>query len=107
MKILNRNEIEVETYQEIFEKEKHHNHEIIEDENGTYRWKENPTAELFLKNISLNDLCPLLNTLGYGKNSEVYRKLYRDMGYSLSGYWEVFYWEANNEDADEYEPNCG
>jgi len=27
------------------------------------------------------------------------------MGYSLFGYWEVFYWDANNDIADEYEPN--
>ena len=107
MKIVNRNEIEVEHYQEIFKKESHHNHEIIETEDGVFRWKANPDVEHFLKNISLNDLCPLLNCLGYGKNSEVYRKLYRDMGYSLSGYWEIFYWDLNNEDADSYEPNCG
>ena len=106
MKIVNRNEIEVEYYQEIFKKESHHNHEIIETEDGVFRWKANPDVEHFLKNISLNDLCPLLNCLGYGKNSEVYRKLYRDMGYSLSGYWEIFYWDLNNEDADSYEPNC-
>jgi hypothetical protein len=24
------------------------------------------------------------------------------MGYSLSGYWEIFYWEVNNEDAEDY-----
>jgi hypothetical protein len=41
---------------------------------------------------------------GYTKNSEIYRKLYRDMGYSLSGYWEVFYWDVNNEKVDEYNP---
>jgi len=107
MKTINRNEIEVEDYQEIFKKESHHTHEVIEDKNGIIRWKENKTAKVFLKNISLNDLCPLLSTLGYGKNSEVYRKLYRDIGYSLSGYWEIFYWDMNNDDADSYKPNCG
>ena len=55
MKIINRNEIEVEDYQEIFKKESHHTHEVIEDENGTIRWTENKTAEIFLKNKSLND----------------------------------------------------
>lgn len=85
--------------------EEHHNHEIIEDEQGTWRWKENKDVNKILKNMSLNDLCPLLYFLGYGKNSEVYRKLYRDMGYSLSGYWEIFYWEVNNDKADEYVPN--
>ena len=105
MKTINRNEIRIKDYQEIFKKESHHNHEIIVTENGVLRWKENHDVKYFLKNISLNDLCPLLNHLGYGKNSEVYRKLYRDMGYSLSGYWEIFYWDLNNEDVDSYEPN--
>ena len=27
------------------------------------------------------------------------------MGCSLNYYWEVFYWEGNNEDASEYNPN--
>jgi hypothetical protein len=104
--IVKREEITEETYREILDVETHHNHEIIKDDNGTLRWKENPTVSHYLKNISLNDLCPLLMTLGYGKNSEVYRKLYRDMGYSLFGYWEIFFWEANNEDASEYVPNA-
>ena len=104
--IIKREEITEETYREILDVETHHNHEIIKDDNGTLRWKQNPTVRHYLKNISLNDLCPLLMTLGYGKNSEVYRKLYRDMGYSLSGYWEIFFWEANNEDASEYVPNA-
>ena len=56
-------------------------------------------------NVIINDLIPLLDSLGYDKNSEVYRKLYRDMGYSLFGYWEVFYWVANNSEADKYVPN--
>lgn len=101
-KVIDRKSIEVEAYQLIFSKESHHDHEIIEDTQGTLRWKENKDVNANLENISLNDLCPLLSNLGYGKNSEVYRKLYRDMGYSLNGYWEIFYWEMNNEEADEY-----
>jgi len=96
MKILNRKEIEEEYCQEIFKKESHHNHEVIKDEDGIIRWKENKKVRVFLKNISLNDLFPLLNTVGYGKNSEVYRKIYRDMGYPLFGYWEIFYCPLNN-----------
>ena len=104
MKIVNRNEITDETYRVILDVETHHNHEIYEDDKGVLRWKENPSVNKLLSKISLNDLCPLLSILGYGKNSEVYRKLYRDMGYSLFGYWEIFYWEANNENASEYVP---
>jgi len=89
-------------YKEVMIKESHHDHEIIMTETGVLRWKENKDVEHFRKNISLNDLCPLLDSLGYDKNSEVYRKLYRDMGYSVFGYWEIFYWEMNNEEAEEY-----
>ena len=105
MKEIRREDILVENYRLILDKETHHNHIIIEDEHGVIRWKENTNVEHFLKNISLNDLCPLLSCLGYDKNSEVYRKLYRDMGYSLNGYWEVFYWDLNNKDVDDYIPN--
>lgn len=93
-----------EEYRTILETESHHDHEIVEI-GSTLRWKENPTVNHILKNISLNDLCPLLESLGHGKNSEVYRKLYRDMGYPLNGYWEIFYWETNHEDACSYKPN--
>ena len=93
-------------YRDMLKTEKHHKHEIIEDEQGTYRWKENETVrKLIVEKINLNDLWLLFYSLGYGKNSEVVRQLYRDMGYSLFRYWEVFYWEANNDIADEYEPN--
>lgn len=104
MKTISREEIVVEDYREIFEKESHHDHEIIKTDKGRLRWKENTDVKHYLKNISLNDLCPLLVSMGYDKNSEVYRKLYRDMGYSLNGYWEIFYWDWNNEEKDSYNP---
>jgi hypothetical protein len=31
-----------EDYKEILDKEWHHDHEIIRDDHGTLRWKENP-----------------------------------------------------------------
>jgi len=40
---------------------------------------------------------------GVTKNDEEWRDAYRKIGYSLSGYWEVFYWNANNEDAEAYD----
>jgi len=85
--------------------ESHHDHEIVKDEHGTLRWRPNPSVRLMIDTkINLNDLIILMNELGYGKNSEVYRALYRNMGYSLFRYWEVFYWEANNPQASEYKP---
>lgn len=106
VKVIKRKDIKEETYVEILDKEKHHNHPIIKDENGTLRWIANDSVcSLLDEKFNLNDLVSLLHLLGYGKNSEVFRKLYRDMGYSLSGYWEIFYWEVNNEEADKYVPN--
>lgn len=105
MEIVQRNDIEGSEYTEIFNKESHHTHEVIRDEHGTLRWKENKMVNELIDKMDLNYLVHLLHELGFGKNSEVYRKMYRDMGYSLSGYWEIFYWGVNNEFADSYEPN--
>ena len=91
-----------EDYKEILDKEWHHDHEITRDDHGTLRWKENPKVREIIDKGILNDLWYLFHTMGLNKNSEEVRKLYRDMGYSLSGYWEIFYWEVNNEDAHLY-----
>ena len=107
MKVIDRNKIEIKDYQEIFKKESHHDHEVVETENGVLRWKENPAVSFLVDFGNLNDIVAELYKRGHDKNSELYRKLYRDMGYSLSGYWEIFYWDWNNEYADSYEPNCG
>jgi len=50
----------------------------------------------------MNNVVNFMYSIGLTKNSEEYRKLYRDIGYSLYGYWEIFYWEMNNEDASDY-----
>ena len=94
---------EVKEYKEILLREQHHKHEIV-DVDGVIRWKENKRVSEMVDRIGLNNILLLFEMLGYSKNSEIYRKLYRDIGYSLSGYYDVFYWEANNEEADEYNP---
>ena len=106
MNYIDRESEELKDYKEMLETEKHHNHKIIRDKHGTIRWEKNDVVDILTDKMSLNNLCHLLEVLGYGRNSEIYRKMYRSMGYSLSGYWEVFYWEANNEDAEEYKPNA-
>lgn len=92
-------------YQLIFDTESHHDHEVIRDKHGTIRWKQNPVVRLLTDITSLNDILPEMHEQGYYKNGELYRQMYRDMGYSLSGYWEIFYWDMNNEEWQEYEPN--
>ena len=105
MKTIERKDLyDIEDYKLIFETESHHEHEVIEDEQGTLRWKSDPTVREVLDRVNLNDIWMLFYKMGLTKNSEEVRKLYRDMGYSLSGYWEIFYWEMNNEDARKYKP---
>ena len=90
-------------YQEMMKTESHHDHEIIKDGGGTMRWKEKRRVYQLLKSIPLNEMIELMYLMGLTKNSEAYRKLYRDMGYSLDGYWEIFYLDMNNADVKEYE----
>ena len=90
----------------ILKTETHHEHPI-ELVRGQLRWKEDEdVCKLCNPNdgLSLNLLIPLFYTLGYDKNSELYRKFYRGLGYSLFGYWEIFYWQVNNPKASEYNP---
>lgn len=104
MKIVNKDEITNETYREILDVETHHKHIIYEDENGKLFWKEDNIVRKMVDKIGLNDIYQLFYSLGLNKNSELIRKMYRDMGYSLFGYWETFYCEANNDIANQYVP---
>jgi hypothetical protein len=90
-----------ELFGEIMRRESHHDH-LIELQDGFPRWKQNTDVRNITYKIGLNDTIELFISMGYTKNSEVWRKLYRDIGTSLFAYWEVFYWEVNNEDAQEY-----
>lgn len=92
----------IEEYNEILNTETHHSHEIIKDEHGTLRWKEVPEVIELVDATGLNAIVEAFYEKGFTKNSEEWRALYRNIGYSLSGYWEIFYWEVNNEDASEY-----
>lgn len=91
-------------YQEILEKESHHDHKIILNKHGILSWEADPFIE-FLWDNKLMDLNRIVATFirnGITKNSEIWRKLFRDLGYSLNGYWTIFYCDLNNPDADEY-----
>lgn len=104
-KIVNRSDVAKlnEYFELILETECHHDHIIIEDDQGTLRWKEKNRMNDLIENCGgLNNVLYLFYNLGHGKNTEIYRQLYRDMGYSINGYWEIFYWEFNNEKFEEY-----
>jgi len=105
MKTVDRKSLyDIKEYKQIFKTESHHDHLVIEDDMGTVRWKADPSVREVLDRVYLNDIWMLFMKMGLTKNSEEVRKLYRDMGYSLSGYWEIFYWDMNNEDAKKYKP---
>lgn len=98
---ISRDSIKEEVYREILDVETHHSHEIIDD-GGVFRWKKNEHVRDLANKIGINDIVDLFYSMGYSKNSEVFRKFYRDIGSSLYAYWEVFYWEVNNEESEEY-----
>ena len=106
MKNIKREEIKDLDFIEIMKKESHHSHEIIQDNKGILYWKpdENLCAEIEGKNI--NDNIFYFHSNGLDKNSEEYRKFYRDMGYSLLGYWNIFYCKTNNPICTNYRKNC-
>ena len=103
MEILDRSTFkDHELFAEIMEKESHHNHGIVL-KGDRPRWQENPRISKLVDDMGgMNNVVSFMYSIGLTKNSEEYRKLYRDIGYSLYGYWEIFYWEMNNEDAADY-----
>lgn len=105
MKIINRAEITDEDLRQILDVEIHHDHIVLKDQDGTYMWQPNMNLRQLTDELGLNKVMQVLELLGCNRNSEIVRKLYRDLGYSLGRYWEVFYWEANNDIAKEYRPS--
>lgn len=95
--IIERENISICVWLEMKEKESHHNHTII-IEGNRLRWGKTIDYE------DLNKKWEEWSKRGLTKNSEEVRKYYRDIGYSLYGYWEIFYWEVNNPLASEYKP---
>ncbi len=78
-------------------------HDLVVDKHGTIRWVEDPVQEKAIMDMfGATDLNDLYTKKDVNKNDHLIRVLYKCMGYSLSGFWEIFYWEANNEDAWKY-----
>lgn len=89
-------------------------HPLHIDKNGTLRWAAKPEREKeIMESIGAKDLDDVY-TIYYdqyspqfdvpAKNNDLIRELYKCRGYSLSGFWEVFYWDWNNEHADKARP---
>lgn len=84
--------------------EAHHTHAIVRSTSGMLCWQEQPGVNDLVDKLGPNDLWRLFRALGHGRNSEFLRHLYRCMGYTLHGYWEIFHWPINNPEADRYLP---
>ncbi|VAW58907.1 hypothetical protein MNBD_GAMMA08-1543 [hydrothermal vent metagenome] len=80
----------------------HGNHQLYINEHGMLRWEAYPEREAeIMERFGAHDINSLF-AKGADKNDPLIRELYKCMGYSLSGFWEVFYWELNNEDAHKF-----
>jgi len=91
-----------DTYELVLSREEKDSHEIVLDKHSTLRWVANPDRENeIMDSFGAKDLNDLF-TKGVDKNDPIIRELYKCIGYSLYGFWEVFYWEVNNERANEY-----
>ncbi len=66
-------------------------HPLVMDE-GVLRFKPNPVVRQIIdRHVNLNDLWIALAQTSHKRSVQLgLRALYRDMGYSLSGYMEVF-----------------
>jgi len=91
-----------EEYAEVLEREEL-GHELYVNEHGTIRWVADPEKEQeIMDEFGARDLNDLFMK-GADKNDPRVRELYKHIGYSLFGFWEVFYWEVNNDCAHQYQ----
>lgn len=78
--------------------------ELYVDSHYVIRWKKNPEREKeIMKMYGAKDLNDLFGRGGVSKNDPIIRELYKVIGYSLYGFWEIFYWEVNNPRQVEYQ----
>lgn len=90
-------------YELVLTREEQTGHEIHINEHGTLRWDANPDREKeIMDGFGAKDLNDLFMYKGFDKNDPIIRELYKCIGYSIYGFWEIFYWEVNNEYANEY-----
>ncbi len=71
-------------------------HPVIRDEQGVIRYQVNPLVEYLHEHVSMNDMVLLYQRGAWSQ--EQFMQFYRDIGYSLSGFNEVW-----GEELDEME----
>jgi len=92
-----------EEYAKVLEREEL-GYDLYIDNANVLRWVPNPErVEEIMNEFGAKDLNDLFGRCNADKNDPKIRELYKAMGYSLSGFWEIFYWEVNNEDAWAYQ----
>ena len=87
-------------YAEIFRKEKH-DHAIVLDALERIRWEINPEVANEVARLGLVGYLHS-NGISLDKNGEAIRKVYRDIGTSLSAYYSTFYCHWNNDKVKKY-----
>jgi len=75
-------------------------HEIRINKHNQLEWK-----EIHCDYDTINNDVRKMMLAGINKNDEIYRDYYRKLGYTLYGYWEIFYWEVNNSNCINYDYN--
>jgi len=92
MKTINRKDlIKIEEFRPIFENEVNHDHEVILDDHGVYRWKSLPDETGIVTSVSRSHLFGLIDGMGIPKNHDNIKRLFRGSGMSLIEYRQMFY----------------
>jgi hypothetical protein len=86
----------------MMEYEAHHDHEIIMDNAGMLRWKDDPEVRKLLIEYGgcTDNIIQVIRGMGYDNNSEVLRKFYRDCGLMLVEYFDILYGQNGVVDID-------
>ena len=70
-------------------------HHPVTMRDGVLRWEAGKLAVWIADRIDLNELAVAYQSGRYGISLKEYTKFYREMGYSLSGFIEIFGHELN------------
>ena len=71
-------------------------HPVILDSKGVYRWKANPLIQWIADRIDLNEM-NIAHEKGMFSREDL-KQFYRDMGYSLCGFADIWGWKDDDGD---------
>lgn len=81
-------EVRASDYNDLADLAEIFRHEIIEDQSGVWRWKQNRLSRFICDQINLNNVWIALHRGDF--SMEELMKFYMQIGYSLDGFIEVF-----------------